>query len=81
MQSAFTGSAGAISVDGTPVGAPYVILAIGDGPTLSAALSIPGGVVDTVRRAGATIDIEQSDDIDIDVLRPSHAPSYARPAG
>jgi len=81
MQSAFTGVAGAISVDGAPVGSPYVILAIGDGPTLSAALSIPGGVVDTVRRAGATIKIEQSDAIHIDVLRPSHAPSYARPAG
>ncbi len=81
MQSAFTGAAGSIGVDGTPIGSPYVILAIGDGPTLSAALSIPGGVVDTVRRAGATIAIEQADVIHIDVLRPSHAPSYARPAG
>jgi uncharacterized protein YlxW (UPF0749 family) len=81
MQSEFTGVAGAIRVDGIAIGSPYVVLAIGDGPTLSAALSIPGGVVDTVRRAGATIDIEQSKAIRIDVLRPSHAPSYARPAG
>jgi uncharacterized protein YlxW (UPF0749 family) len=81
MQSAFTGTAGAITVDGTRLATPYVITAIGDGPTLSAALAIPGGVVDTVRRAGATIEVDQSDAVHIDVLRPARAPSYARPAG
>ena len=81
MDSAFDGAAGAVSVDGTLLESPYVIEAIGDPPTLSAALAIPGGVVDTVRRAGGTIDVEQVDDLTIEVLRPARAPLYARPAG
>jgi uncharacterized protein YlxW (UPF0749 family) len=80
-ESAFTGQAGAVQVDGVPVSAPYVIVAIGDPPTLSAALSIPGGVLDTVRRAGGSLEIVQQDAVDITALRPSRAPLYARPAG
>ena len=81
MESAFTGAAGAVSVDGTRLTAPYTVLAIGDGPTLSAALSIPGGVLDTVRRAGGSMDVAQPESIHIEVLRPSRTPLYARPAG
>jgi uncharacterized protein YlxW (UPF0749 family) len=80
VDSAFTGAAGAIDLDGTALTAPYTVLAIGDPPTLSAALAIPGGVVDTVRRAGGTVSIEQSQQVRIDALRPPRTPQYARPA-
>jgi uncharacterized protein YlxW (UPF0749 family) len=80
VDSAFTGSGGAIKVDGVPLIAPYTITAIGDPPTLAAALAIPGGVFDTVRRAGGTMDVTQSDPVLVDSLRQSKTPLYARPA-
>ncbi len=80
VDSAFTGSGGAITVDGVALVAPYTITAIGDPPTLAAALAIPGGVFDTVRRAGGTMDVTQSDSVLVDALRPSKTPLYARPA-
>jgi len=80
VDSAFTGSGGAITVDGVALVAPYTITAIGDPPTLAAALAIPGGVFDTVRRAGGTMDVTQSDSLLVDALRPSKTPLYARPA-
>ena len=63
VDSAFTGSGGAITLDGIALTAPYTIIAIGDPPTLAAALAIPGGVFDTVRRAGGTMDVAQSDTV------------------
>ena len=80
VDSAFTGSAGAIKLDGSALTAPYTIKAIGDPPTLAAALAIPGGVLDTVRRAGGTMDVSQSDSIVIDQLRAPRTALYARPA-
>jgi uncharacterized protein YlxW (UPF0749 family) len=81
VDSAFTGIPGKVVLDGTALSAPYVVLAIGDPPTLSAALAIPGGVTDTVRRAGGTITVTQSDNILVSALRPPRKPIYARPAG
>ena len=80
VDSAFTGSSGAIKLDGTQLTAPYTITAIGDPPTLAAALAIPGGVLDTVRRAGGTMDVSQSDSIVIDQLRTPRTAVYSRPA-
>ena len=81
VDSAFTGPAGAIVLDGTGLTAPYTVLAIGDPPTLAAALAIPGGVTDTVRRAGGVMTVTQSEQIGIDALRPPWTPQYARPTG
>ncbi len=80
VDSAFTGSAGAISVDGVPLTPPYKITAIGDPPTLAAAVAIPGGVFDNVRRSGGTMDVTQSDRVVIDALREPRTPQFARPA-
>ncbi|MET0864281.1 MAG: DUF881 domain-containing protein [Nakamurella sp.] len=79
VDSAFSGSGGAITLDGVDLVAPYTVTAIGDPPTLAAALAIPGGVFDTVRRGGGTMTVEQSDAVTIDALRPSRTPIYARP--
>ena len=81
VDSSFGGSGGAVTLDGTKLTAPYTILAIGDPPTLAAALAIPGGVLDTVRRAGGTMTTTQAPQITISALRPAGTPLYARPAG
>ncbi len=69
-----------IAVDDTRLTAPYKITAIGDGSTIAAALNIPGGVIDTVRRTGGTIGVQQADDVSITSLRPIKRPQYAQPA-
>jgi uncharacterized protein YlxW (UPF0749 family) len=81
VDSAFTGTSGAVTLDGTALSAPYVVEAIGDPPTLAAALAIAGGVFDTVRRAGGTMDVEQADTMTIDALRPLPDNEFAKPAG
>lgn len=79
VDSAFTGQAGAVRVDGTTLGSPVRILAIGDPPTLAAAVNIPGGVVDTVRREGGTVTVRQDPELMITVLRAVPEPEYSRP--
>ncbi len=81
VDSSFSGSGGAVRLDGTVLTAPYVVLAIGDPPTLAAAVAIPGGVLDTVRRAGGSLTTTQSQQVSISALRPARTPQYARPAG
>lgn len=81
VDSSFSGSGGTVTLDGTALSGPYVLLAIGDPPTLAAAVAIPGGVLDTVRRAGGSMSTTQSQQIVINALRPARAPLYARPAG
>lgn len=71
---------GAIEVDGKTVTAPFVITAIGDPPTIKAALEIPGGVVDTIKRAGGRAKIEEHEDVTVDAVAVSQAPRYAKPA-
>lgn len=80
LDSAVTGAAGALVVDGTTLAAPYAVVALGDPPTLAAALDIPGGVVDTVARAGGELTTEQSAALVVDALRAVRPPQYAQPA-
>ena len=80
VDSAFTGSGGAVVLDGQALTTPYLITAVGDPPTLAAALAIPGGVLDTVRRAGGTMEVTQADGVTVDALRQPREPLYARPA-
>lgn len=80
LTTSVTGSAGALRLDGQAVPAPYQILAIGDPPTLGTALNIPGGVVNTVSRAGGEAAIEQLDTVLISALRVVQPPEYAQPA-
>ncbi len=80
VSSALVGEAGDIRIDGTPVEAPYVIVAIGDAQTLSTAMQIPGGVADKVIQAGGDIDIVSADQVLVDALRPLDVPEYAEPA-
>jgi uncharacterized protein YlxW (UPF0749 family) len=73
------GSPGALNVDGSTLSPPYSVLAIGDPPTLAAAMNIPGGAMDSIERVGGTMAIAQSDRVDITALRQPKPRQYAQP--
>lgn len=65
---------GGVTVDGMPLSAPYRFTAIGDPPTLAAALRIPGGVQQTVSAVqGAAITITSSPSLQITSLHQAAA--------
>ena len=70
-----------ITVDGVALTAPLRLVAIGDPRTLSTALGIPGGVVDTVDATpGAHAIVTTSPAVSVTALRRLSAPRYASPA-
>ena len=73
------GAPGALTVDGKTLMPPYSVLAIGDPPTLAAAMNIPGGAVDSVKRVGGTMSVRQGDKVDITSLRQQKPRQYAQP--
>lgn len=75
----FSSSGGQIQVDGQPLTRPFTVLAIGDKATMASALNIPGGIVETLRRADATATVEQLDMVRIDALQSPRTPRYAQP--
>ena len=79
VDTSAVGGPGALSIDGQRLSPPYSVTAIGDPPTLAAALNIPGGAVDSVERVGATIEVRQSDRVDITALRQPKPRQYAQP--
>jgi uncharacterized protein YlxW (UPF0749 family) len=74
------GAPGALIVDGKTLTPPYSVVAIGDPPTLAAAMNIPGGAVDSVKRVGGTMSVQQGDKVDITALRQPKPRQYAQPA-
>lgn len=73
------GKPGALVVDTATLAPPYSILAIGDPPTLAAAMNIPGGAADSVERVGGAMTVSQSQRIDITTLRQPKPRQYAQP--
>lgn len=73
------GAPGALQIDNQILSPPYSVLAIGDPPTLAAAMNIPGGAVDSVERVGGTMTVSQTDRVDITTLRQPKARQYAQP--
>jgi uncharacterized protein YlxW (UPF0749 family) len=73
------GAPGALLVDGKTLMPPYSVVAIGDPPTLAAAMNIPGGAVDSVKRVGGTMSVQQGDKVDITALRQPKPRQYAQP--
>lgn len=69
-----------VVVDGVVVSPPLEITAIGDPRTLSAALRIPGGVVDSLRTLGGDALITERDQVTITALHAVPSPQYAQPA-
>jgi len=79
VDSWVSGGGGNVTVDGRKLSAPFQVVAIGDPPTLAAALNIPGGVVDTVARSGGQLRIEQSPQVTVSALREIKPRQYAQP--
>ncbi|WP_370581622.1 DUF881 domain-containing protein [Mycolicibacterium sp. BK556] len=79
VDSWVVGSAGALEIDTQTLSPPYSVLAIGDPPTLAAAMNIPGGAVDSVERVGGQMTVSQSDHVEITTLRQPKARQYAQP--
>jgi uncharacterized protein YlxW (UPF0749 family) len=77
--SAFTGTAGAIVLDGVALSPPYRWIAIGDPDSIAPALQIPGGAMAQVRLNGGNGDVESSDLVEVSALRAVPEPVYATP--
>ncbi len=72
------GAPGALAIDGKTLSPPYSVLAVGDPPTLAAAMNIPGGAVDSIKRVGGRMSVQQSDRIDVTALRQPKPRQYAQ---
>ena len=66
----FADSDQGVLVDGSPIEAPIRLLAIGDPDTMAAAMSIPGGVADSVRTRGADFEASTAQALSISVTVP-----------
>ncbi|OBF93160.1 Bacterial protein of uncharacterised function (DUF881) [Mycolicibacterium flavescens] len=73
------GNPGALVIDDVTMSPPYSVLAIGDPPTLAAAMTIPGGAMDSVERVGGSMAVQQSDRVDVTALRQPKQRQYAQP--
>lgn len=74
-----TDATGNVTVDGVPVPTPVRILAIGDAHTLAGAMAIPGGFTDSLRGAGATVEVTEQGTLLVDAVRIVEEPRYAQP--
>lgn len=74
-----SGAPGGLVVDSQTLRPPYSLVAIGDPATLSAAVNIPGGAVDSVERVGGTMTVEQSERVEVTALRQPKPRQYAQP--
>lgn len=79
VDTAVAGTAGALAIDGVTMSPPYSILAIGDPPTLAAAMNIPGGAMDSVKRVGGTMTVQQGQAMTVSALRQPKPRQYAQP--
>ena len=80
VASSFVGDRnGQIQIDGATVPRPLVIKVIGDSKTLSSAMTIPGGIVESVRQKGAEAAVTESSLIEITSLHQPTKMTHAKP--
>jgi uncharacterized protein YlxW (UPF0749 family) len=78
--TAFANRKGGVSVDGTPLGAPYRVTAIGPATTLEGGLKIPGGATDALDSLpGVHVEVERTAKVDLPPLEHPPAFTAARP--
>lgn len=77
--TAFVDTEDGVLADGLELRAPYRFLVIGDAGTLAGALAIPGGVEDSVRTAGGTVQVTRVARLRVTALHVPERPRYARP--
>ncbi len=76
--TSFVDDNGGVSVDGERVRAPFLIGAIGRPQDLEPALSIPGGVVQSLENEQAEVSVERPEKVVVDALRSAEQPDYAQ---
>jgi uncharacterized protein YlxW (UPF0749 family) len=77
--SYFIDSAGGIEVDGAALTGRYVITVIGPAATMRTALTIPGGVADSVARDGGSLAVDEPGDVTVTALHQPTQLRYAQP--
>ncbi|MBO3102723.1 DUF881 domain-containing protein [Cellulomonas fengjieae] len=77
--SAFTGTAGAVVLDGVTLAPPYRWIAIGDPDIIAPALTIPGGAMAQVRNNGGRGTVDREELVSVDAVRVVPDPVYATP--
>ena len=81
VASSYVGdSGGELSIDGTTLERPIIVKAIGDSNTLASAMTIPGGIVETIRQEGANATVKESTSIAITSLHTPTEPVHAVPS-
>jgi uncharacterized protein YlxW (UPF0749 family) len=69
-----------VLVDGRLLRSPYTLVAIGEPQTLTPALHIPGGVVESVRQGGGTVTVhEDPGGVEVTAVRQPEPLRHARP--
>ena len=68
-----------VSVNNTRFTPPYEIRAIGDPKTLESALRLRGGVVETLKFWGITVDVKRMDKVEIPAYKGTRHFEYAKP--
>lgn len=79
--TAFVDGVGTVLVDGHEVHAPYAVTAIGDPATLQTALTIPGGVVQTLDSLGGTVTVTQQSTVTVRSVRTLPSTPDVHPQG
>ena len=79
--TAFGDVDGTVAVDGSPLRAPYTVLAVGEPKTLDTALNIPGGVAAAIRADGGELTVRERGKLTITVTRTLPTPRFAVPSG
>lgn len=80
VASSFVGEdKGTLTVDGKRIARPMVITAIGPSDTMASAMTIPGGVVETVRQKGANATVAERPSVEITSLHTPAPMTHAKP--
>jgi uncharacterized protein YlxW (UPF0749 family) len=78
-QTAIESAPGGLTFDGKLVTSPYVFDVIGDPHTLSGSLGLVDGPVAQFKDAGATVQIQERDSLDITAVKQASTPQFAQP--
>lgn len=68
-----------ITVNGKVFGAPFTVKAIGDPKTLNSALTMRGGVVDSLKHWGIKVTIKQEEDVAIPAFTGTFREEHMKP--
>lgn len=79
-QTSFEDGDNGVLVDGQQLSAPYTIEAIGSSHTLSDSMGFQGGLIDEIQTVGGTVQVKESNTVEIATTREPVQSEYAEPA-